>query len=198
MGFVKRLRWQLIIYDLLVWTLIDLHYIIYEQLSSYDAIHHFLVTILITLGVRLLFGVYYQVWRYGGVQSYLRLLVADVASFIINTVVVMSLDINKVAFEWLLALAGLNTIVALGMRMCYRYAYKCASEETLRGRVMLFLFRVFSGNKNFKRREDNIKKTKVGIIGAGKIGVNLAEELMNNPTSSYQPACFLDLSQEKV
>lgn len=198
MGFIKRLRWQLIIYDLIIFALIDLHYILYEQLSSYDAMHHFLVTILIMLGVRLLFGVYYQVWRYGGVQSYLRVLVADTVSFIINTVIVLSLDIMKISFVWLLAIGCLNTIVALGMRMCYRYAYKCASDETLRGRIMLFMFRLFSGNKNFKKREDNIKKTKVGIIGAGKIGVNLAEELLNNPNSSYQPACFLDLSQEKV
>ena len=42
------------------------------------------------------------------------------------------------------------------------------------------------------------KKIKIAIIGAGRVGVNLAEELLSNSSANYIPRCFIDVSPEKA
>lgn len=48
------------------------------------------------------------------------------------------------------------------------------------------------------RFKKEIQKIKVAIIGAGRVGVCLAEELLNNDESAYIPKCFIDISEEKA
>lgn len=43
-----------------------------------------------------------------------------------------------------------------------------------------------------------MQKIKVAIIGAGKVGVALAEELLNNAGAAYLPRCFVDANLEKA
>ena len=43
-----------------------------------------------------------------------------------------------------------------------------------------------------------VQKIKVAIIGAGRVGVSLAEELLNNEEAAYIPRCFIDICKEKV
>ena len=42
------------------------------------------------------------------------------------------------------------------------------------------------------------QKIKIAIVGAGRVGVSLAEELFNNSASSYTPRCFIDIKPEKI
>ena len=42
------------------------------------------------------------------------------------------------------------------------------------------------------------RKIRIAIVGAGRVGVLLAEELLNNPMAAYQPCCFIDTDKEKV
>lgn len=42
------------------------------------------------------------------------------------------------------------------------------------------------------------EKIKVTIIGAGRVGVSLAEELLNNSEAAYVSRCFIDINKEKV
>ena len=46
--------------------------------------------------------------------------------------------------------------------------------------------------------EKEVQKIKVAIIGAGRVGVSLAEELLNNSEAAYVPRCFIDINKEKV
>ena len=39
---------------------------------------------------------------------------------------------------------------------------------------------------------------KIAIVGAGRVGTTLAEELINNKNASYVPRCFIDINEEKV
>ena len=64
------------------------------------------------------------------------------------------------------------------------------------GRFLSVLLHIFSGTE--AANEDEVQKIKVAIIGAGRVGVGLAEELLNNEKASYVPRCFIDVSQEKV
>lgn len=80
--------------------------------------------------------------------------------------------------------------------MMYRYAYKCGNKDTFLGRVLSALLHIFSGIDAGTDKE--IQKIKVAIIGAGRVGVSLAEELLNNEEAAYIPRCFIDSDKDKV
>ncbi len=80
--------------------------------------------------------------------------------------------------------------------MMYRYAYKCGNQETTRGKILSTLLHMFSGIEAGNEKE--VQKIKVAIIGAGRVGVSLAEELLNNEEAAYIPRCFIDINKEKV
>ena len=39
---------------------------------------------------------------------------------------------------------------------------------------------------------------RIAIVGAGRVGVRLAEELLNNEKSCYIPVCFIDIERSKI
>ena len=41
-------------------------------------------------------------------------------------------------------------------------------------------------------------KIRVAIVGAGRVGVSLAEDLLSNEKAAYTPKCFIDSDKEKV
>ena len=91
---------------------------------------------------------------------------------------------------------SLNLLGALALRMMYRYAYKCSDQKTIKGKCLTVMLRMFAGIQSESDKE--IQKIKVAIIGAGRVGVSLAEELLNNSEASYLPRCFIDVAKEKV
>ena len=66
----------------------------------------------------------------------------------------------------------------------------------MRGRFLSVLLHIFSGIEAGSEKE--VQKIKVAIIGAGRVGVSLAEELLNNAEAAYIPRCFIDINKEKV
>lgn len=80
--------------------------------------------------------------------------------------------------------------------MMYRYAYKCGNQETRKGRFWAKVLDIVAGVKAENVKE--VQKIKIAIIGAGRVGVSFAEELLNNESSSYVPRCFIDTSEAKV
>lgn len=80
--------------------------------------------------------------------------------------------------------------------MLYRYAYKCGNQESKWGKFLNSVLYFFSGIESGNEKEN--RKIKVAIIGAGRVGVGLAEDLISNEQSSYVPRCFIDVSKEKI
>lgn len=134
--------------------------------------------------------------RYGGIQCYIRLLFTDSIAFVAYLCLELLLPVQKITFARLLSLVSLNLLGALALRMMYRYAYKCGNQETTRGKILSILLHIFSGIEAGNEKE--VQKIKVAIIGAGRVGVGLAEELLNNEQASYVPRCFIDINKEKV
>lgn len=144
-----------------------------------------------------LFGkIYGQVWRYGGIQCYIRLVFTDMIAFFVYLGLQFVLPIEHITFARMLSLVCLNLLGALVLRMMYRYAYKCGNQETLIGKILQILLHIFSGIEPGADAE--VQKIKVAIIGAGRVGVGLAEELLSNDKSAYVPRCFIDTNIEKV
>ena len=196
----KNVRWPLIIYDLAVFIIASMILLVIyrgmEKLSVSGIVEQMILAGVCVFSARLIGNIYGQVWRYGGIQCYIRLLATDSVAFLAYFCLELLLPIPKVTFARMLSLISVNLLGALAMRMMYRYAYKCGNQENLRGRILAKLLYMVSGLESGCDKE--VQKIKVAIIGAGRVGVSLAEELLNNEESAYIPRCFIDVAKEKV
>ena len=126
----------------------------------------------------------------------MRLIFADGIACVLYMIIEILLPVESITFARMLSLVSVDLLGALTIRMLYRYAYKCGNSNDIQGRFWAVLLKIFSGID--AGREKEIQKIKIAIIGAGRVGVGLAEELLNNEQASYVPRCFIDINKEKV
>ena len=126
----------------------------------------------------------------------MRLIFADGIACVLYMIIEFLLPVESITFARMLSLVSVDLLGALTMRMLYRYAYKCGNSNDMQGRFWAVLMKIFAGID--VKREKEIQKIKIAIIGAGRVGVGLAEELLNNEQASYVPRCFIDINKEKV
>ena len=196
----------MVIYDLIIMLGLDFvmvaFYVTTSALSWQSVLLHAVVSAACVFAARGIGKIYQQIWRYGGIQCYIRLLLTDAAAFIVELLVewplACLLNVKAVSFARLLSLACMNLLAALAMRMMYRYAFKCGREDTRIGHFLRWLLRIFAGEDLVHRSVEADQKIKIAIIGAGQVGVNLAEELMANANANYVPRCFVDCDPEKA
>ncbi len=201
-----NIRWQLVAYDIFILAIVDvLLLIIYrgiENLSPLGISMQVGLSFVCIFSARLVGNVYKQIWRYGGIQCYIKLLLVDFIAFVFYVffdVMFSYLPLfEQITFVRLLSISCMNLLGALAIRMVYRYAYKCGNDATPYGRFLNRVLHLFAG-KNIKGaiQEEN-HKIKIAIIGAGRVGVSLAEELLTNSSAAYTPRCFVDIKKEKV
>ena len=199
-------RWQLLIYDIIILFAVDLLLLVFyrgnEALSINGVLLHSGIFAVCIFSARVVGKIYQQIWRYGGIQCYIRLLIVDAIAFAVTLAIELILPlfvhVEIVTFSRLLSIASMNLLGALAIRMIYRYCYKCGTADTSYGKFLRLVLRTFSGEDLIRANEGENYKIKIAIIGAGRIGVNLAEELLSNPAASYTPRCFIDVSPEKA
>ena len=202
----RNFRWQLALYDLLVLLAVDLLLLVFyrsnEELSLGACLMHGSISFVCIFAARILGSIYQQIWRYGGIQCYIRLLLVDAVAFAVTLAIELTLPlfipIEKVTFSRLLSIASMNLLGALAIRMIYRYCFKCGTADTAYGKFLRLLLRIFAGDELIHPNREAEHKIKIAIIGAGRVGVTLAEELLSNPASNFLPRCFIDVSQEKA
>lgn len=197
----NRLRVPLAFYDLIIFMFADLVlFVLYQgggNLSTRGMLKQSLLAFFFIFGCRFVGKIYRQIWRYGGIQCYIRLLMADLVAGLLYMVIEHLLPIQHISFAKLLAFVCVNTLGSLAIRMVYRYAYKCGNQDDWIGKILRFLLRVFGGGVTTEA-DPNSRKIKIAIIGAGSVGVTLAEDLMNNPKAEYVPRCFIDSDKSKA
>ncbi|MBE6584232.1 MAG: polysaccharide biosynthesis protein [Ruminococcaceae bacterium] len=124
---------------------------------------------------RLFFGVYNSVWRYTRTLSYLKMVFADVIGIIVAAVTVFAAHLGNDI--WLFAvIAPVNTMLSVCSRLFYRLIYK----------------------HRYKAHTSSDKKINVAIIGAGQLGAFLANELLCNHQSTFNPVFFIDKDPQKI
>lgn len=204
-----NVRWLLVFYDVLIFCAVEVFMLfVYKGISNLasngreftvtDRFIHIALFFVCVFAFRFLFDIYRQIWRYGGIQSYIRLLCADGCACVIYYVFQGVLTvIHPISAVHIVGIASLNLLISLAMRMLYRYAYKCTDSSTLLGRVLRFLIKVFVG-KDISYVNPTQNRIKIAIVGAGRVGTSLAEELLNSPTAAYTPKCFIDVKKEKI
>ena len=201
MKYKKRnVRWILVVYDLLVYELSAVLLLgLYggnDKLSISGMLQQMVLALLCVFSIRLIGNVYGQIWRYGGIQCYIRLLYTDAIAFFVYLILELVLPVEKITFARMLCLISINLLGALALRMMYRYAYKCSNQETKQGRFLASLLYTFGRVK--KGNDKEVQKIKIAIIGAGRVGVSFAEDLLNSDEAAYIPRCFIDINEDKV
>lgn len=195
-----NIRWMLVLYDLVVYAIIAVILLVIhggtDKLTTIGVLQQVALSVFCIFVIRILGKVYGQVWRYGGVKCYIRLICTDSIAFLLYLCLELLLPVQKITIERMLSLACMNLLGAMTLRLMYHYTYKYANLNTFGGKCLSMLLRLFSGMETENAKE--IHKIKVAIIGAGRVGVSLAEELINNSKASYTPKVFIDINKEKV
>ncbi len=201
--FIKNLfkiRWMLVFYDILTFAFVSAFLLVvvhvgFEDITYTELIIQSVSALACVLTCRLLGKIYRQIWRYGGIQCYMRLIVTDFVSIVLCYGISHILPARKLRLIEMTALICLNCICSLALRMIYIYAFKCGNQKTKIGRLLLWLLRTFGGIDNDQRHDP--QRIRIAIVGTGRVGVSLADELLSNKNSAYVPMCFVDINKGK-
>ena len=178
----KVRRLLLLLFDIFCFSLISAAYlvanIVFEPHIPYKSTNFFanaVILLLFILVVRFVFGIYNSILRYTRTFNHFKLVIADVLG-----------AMAAAFFSWLCMLyegvwffviiAAVNVLVTLLSRFVYRLIYKMKYNRSL----------------------DEKDRIHIAIIGAGQIGAHLANELLSNTKSIYEPVFFIDKSPEKT
>lgn len=193
-------RWPLVVYDVIVYIIASILLLcIYGgngNLTSAGSLQLSIIGFVCIFICRMIGNIYGQIWRYGGIQGYIRLIFSDALAFILLFILQATLPIERISFDRALSLVCVNLLGAISIRMIYRYAYLYSNNETSKGKFLSKLLYRFSGLTTGTDKE--VQKIKIAIIGAGRVGASFAEELVNDEKAVYVPRCFIDIDKTKV
>ena len=195
-----RIRWQLMFYDIIVY-LCAVAFMLSTYGTRIKTLSELLITIAATL-VCLLFcrvvgKVYSMIIRYGGVHVYMRLFATDSVALLFYFPLKYLCGLHNLESQnWLLIIL-LNLLGAVGIRLMYRYCYRFGVRKNKRGEVLRWLLVLFAGETVIKERRNENKRIRVAILGAGRLGAVLADELLSNDSAAYVPVCFIDQDKNK-
>lgn len=146
---------------------------------------------------RFLFRVYLQIWRFGGAKSYIVLILSDLLAAITSSVICRIMPIQHVTLFKLISIIAVACLFTILMRMIYQFMYKTEIKNKKIAKFCNLLLNFFANGRVQVRTPEIADKIKIAIVGAGKLGVNLCNELLENNDSGYQPVMFIDTDVAK-
>ena len=103
-----KIRWRLVFYDILIFAFVNvLLLVLYKTnppMLAKNILYHAVVSFLCIFGCRFVGGVYKRVWRFGGIQSYIRLLFVDGVAFWVTYLAEVILPFHAIAFSRMLSI----------------------------------------------------------------------------------------------
>lgn len=179
-GYYRKLI--LLIFDAVSCVIIDVLYLIAARMSStspdYKIDKYIANTILMMFcmfAVRIFLKVYKNVWRYPNIKAYFSLICSDAIGAIIALTISRFSGIYEGIWQFVIV-ASLCSLLALMSRFVYQFIYRNSD----------------------KRVSDESELISIAIVGAGRVGSVLAQELISNPKSKYNPVCFIDDDNTKI
>lgn len=199
----SRRSWTLVFIDMFVILLVNVVMVgVYPSGSGHIPLAGVAVDsavcILTVLFFRIFTLIYRQVWRYANTVAYLRLCMADFLAGLVYIPLVR----NLLPYPWRLTFLRAMTILvfSLILSLMLRFLYNVLREKSSRRDLPLWLRRItaclFRDECADSAEADN--RIKIAIVGAGRVGAMLAEELINNPRTMYKPVCFIEIDKEKI
>ena len=196
---------MLMIYDLALLLIADLLMLVVypsgiTHLDFAETLIQMLISMFSILVARIALGIYKQVWRYGGTTQYIRLIMADALGGLIYLALMYLLPFKRITALRALALVAIDLLAAIAMRFLYQYMYEYSSRQSIVASIMRRITQTVTGMKIEPVRSGKItsRRINIAIVGAGRVGVMLADELLRNPSAAYQPCCFIDIDSEKI
>ena len=200
---ISNIRWTLLLYDLLLYGAVAFVLLYLQPISLYasheaDIIRHAVLGAVCLTSMRMVFGVYRQIWRYGDIRAFFGMLFADALGGILFFALGRLLIGTFVDFVRIVALVAIDLLAAFWMRMVYHLLYRYISRNARGSRFFSSMIRVLTGSTILPDGENAMQRARIAIVGAGTVGIALAEELTNNRRSFYKPLCFIDSNPEKI
>ncbi len=147
--------------------------------------------------LRGLFGVYKVVWRYADAYSYIRLMQADVIAGILYYLLGFLSPFPQTSFLRKMVIVSANLLCSICMRLIYQFLYQQTSRNSRMAKLLRPLLRLLF-NMDIQPQVYTDTRIKIAIVGAGRVGTMLAEELLGSQRAPYVPCCFIDTDREKV
>ena len=198
---------QLMLFDLL-WLIVVSLAILWaypsgdRRLDQAGIVAHFIIAALSIFVTRYVCGMYSYVWRYGGNYLNIRLMFTDMAAGIAYYILQLLLPVQKTEFLRVVALIALNLLGAVGMRQIYQFLYDAKSQDMVIAQIGRVIIGKLTGiriePKSDYEAEKTGRKINIAIVGAGRVGVSLAEDLASNPHAFYAPKFFVDIDKNKI
>lgn len=196
-----KIRWQLMFYDIVIYLCV-VAFMISLYGTRMKSTSELLITIAATLFCLLLCRVvgkvYSMIIRYGGVHVYMRLFATDIIALLFYFPLKYLCGLHNLESQNWLLIIMLNLLGAVGMRLMYRYCYRFGVRKNKKGEFLRWLLLLCAGETVIKERRNENKRIRVAVLGAGRLGAVLADELLSNDSAAYVPVCFIDQDEEKV
>ena len=185
---VHRRRFVLVLFDIICFFCVNLLFFLVAGRAAnsvpVDEVTFFFFNVLIhmlfLLLFRVLLGIYSNIWRYANTKAYFSVVMSDAISGIVTVLFVRLIQLFAPGVYygvWQAVVVGsLTALVTLTSRFVYSLVYKSMSMK----------------GKSTKVR------VPVAIVGAGQTGAYLAEDLLQNPSSGYEPLFFVDVAASKI
>ncbi len=141
-------------------------------------------------------GIYSHIWRYGNAALYLRLIIADTLAGFLAHLYALGTHVPQILSPALVGIGLFNLVLSIGMRLTYQYLVDNASRQS---------WKILQSRKLAKdllgvdiQPDTEKPKTNAAIVGAGRLGADLMNELLKNRRAEYQPCCFIEVDPEKI
>lgn len=193
----RNVRWLLVFFDLIVFSICTaVLYLIGDKTEAFPVISA-LATLVSVYVFRFVFRIYNQIWRYGGVQVYCKMLISDALACITVLFITMFLPAPKYIPADVVSLFGLNLLFSLGSRIIYGFCYVYRQSSDAVGKTARVLLNMFGIREQYDKTEKK-RVIKIAIVGAGQDGINLAESLAGDESAIYKPVFFIDIKKDKI
>ncbi len=205
-----KIRWQLVIYDMILFLFVfgGMVYLHPSEEWGYSwkmIIEQTLMGSVFFLLFRLLFSCYRHIIRYGGYNVYLSLIAADACSFMVDYLLNRFLPMPYIRFTLMLSIFCINLLVDIAFRMIYIMLYR----EAVQGRdaemvsfaariLRLVGFDLTLHTESEQEDQRGFEPAPVAIMGAGRVGVSLVNDMRARKSSAYVPVLFIDIDQKKT
>ncbi len=138
--------------------------------------------------MRLVFRVYSQSWRYANESAYLLFIFADTLGGGLYFLISNTFMVWKISAIHTFAVVAMSLIFTLSFRFLYQW-----QRAVERSPIKISKLKDKEGHAISEPLQ-----TRIAIVGASEMGIQLARELLGDKNAKYLPVCFLDNNKGKI
>lgn len=209
---LKLVGYDIIVIAIACWLILAVNPVKSVALTGGQLCMNFLMAALCIIGSRKACKIYSQVWRYSRSSSYMKLICADAIGGALYLLLACIMPIARPDIMAMMMVCMTSLIGSMLLRYMYIWVFEISQtnaklmayvkRRSVAARCINSVVHFITGidliNEANINAMPDVNKIKIAIIGAGRIGAMLADELLNNPNAVYAPVCFVDIDKEKV